>query len=114
MHAWSWTGLIDIYKYGMPIIACSVLAHLLFFMIAGLPVFLMFWARKSVIWWFPISMLSGVVLSALFGLIIGYFRESLDAEVLTIEMGYGAFTALGCWVANRRATTKMRRRCREI
>lgn len=110
MQVWSWSGLIDVYEYGIPLVTFSVIAHLLFFFLAGMPVFLVFWARKSVIWWFPASILFGVVLAALFGFLISFAREDFDPKILMVEMGYGAFTALGCWLANRMAVAKRSRR----
>ena len=107
MIAWSWSGLLDIYQYGIPMIGMSVFAHLFVFLIFGLPLFFVFWGRRSIIWSLPVSLLLGLILGAGMGF-PGYFSGGyLNTEGLLLSLGYGVATAIGCWVANRRSEQAM-------
>ena len=103
MIAWSWSGLLNVYQYGIPYIVSSVLVHILAFLIFGLPLFSLFWARRSAIWYWPVSLLLGLILGAGLGF-PKYFNDGhLYSEGLFLCLGYGAATSFGCWIANRRS-----------
>lgn len=103
MIAWSWSGLLDIYQYGIPLIGMSVLAHLFVFLVFGLPLFFIFWDRPSIVWSLPVSLLLGLILGAGVGLPEYFSGGYLNTQELLLSLGYGVVTAIGCWVANRRS-----------
>lgn len=102
MIKWSWAGLLNIYQYGIPMIGMSVLAHLFVFLIFGLPLFFIFWARRSIVWSLPVSLLLGLILGAGVGFPEYFSGGYLSNQELLLSLGYGVATAIGCWVANRR------------
>lgn len=103
MLAWSWSGLLNIYQYGIPMIGMSVLAHILAFLIFGLPLFFVFWAKPSIVWSLPVSLSLGLILAAVFGFPEYFSGGYLSVTTLFLCLGYGAATAIGCWIANRRS-----------
>jgi len=103
MISWSWSGLLNIYQYGVPLILLLILAHLFAFLIFGLPMFFAFWKRKSIVWFLPVSLLLGLLIAAVFGFPGYYSGGYLSTSGLALDLGYGAITAVGCWLANRRS-----------
>jgi hypothetical protein len=103
MIAWSWSGLLNIYQYGLPLIGLSVLAHTFAFLIFGFPLFLVFWARRSKIWHFPVSISIGLLIGVVVW--IGDYVSSgfPHKETFVVSFLYGVSTAVGCWIANRRS-----------
>ena len=106
MSQWSWQEFVEVYAYGLPLIGGAVFAHLFAFLIMGLPLFLIFWEKRSIIWHLPVSLLLGVGLAALTGMPLLFwgkpFGGGMDLSRFFICLGYGVATAFGCWVANRR------------
>ena len=103
MISWSWSGLINIYEYGVPLILMSVVAHLFTFLIIGLPMFFAFWKRRSIVWFLPVSLSLGLLIAATLGFPGYYSGGYLNTSTLVLDLGYGAVTAFGCWLANRRS-----------
>jgi hypothetical protein len=103
MIEWSCAGLLHIFRVGIPIIGMSVLLHLFVFLIFGLPLFFLFWARRSVVWALPVSLPLGLILGACVGFPYYSSGGSLSNQGLVLSLGYGGVTAIGCWVANRRS-----------
>ena len=103
MRAWSWSGLFNIYQCALPMIVISAIAHALYFLIYGLPMLVAFWKRRSIVWFLPVSLSLGFAISAVAG-VPEYYREGyLSTSSLFRCLGYGGATALGCWIANKRA-----------
>ena len=103
MSRWSWQAFLEVYDYGLPMIGGAVFGHLFAFLITGLPLFLIFWGNRSIIWHLPVSLLLGGALAALTGIpfywgVIG----GMDLPLFFVCLGYGFVTAFGCWLANRR------------
>ncbi len=99
----SWPSLLKFFEYGVPIILFLIFAHILVFLVFGLPLFFAFWGRKSIVWSLPITLSIGILLAAIYGF-SDYFNEGyLSSSKLILYLGYGATTAVGCWLANKKA-----------
>ena len=105
MISWSWAGLPDLCQYAIPLIFMAVLAHVFVFLVAGLPMFFVFWKRASVVWFLPVSLTIGGLMGAVLGLPEYYRGGFLSVEKFSVCLGYGFATAFGCWHANRRVSS---------
>lgn len=76
------------------------IAHATVFLILGLPLFLVFWGKSSLIWHLPNSLLLGFLLGAGAGFPHYYSSPRFYDRVFFICAGYGVATAFGCWLAN--------------
>ena len=75
-------------------------AHAVVFLILGLPLFLVFWGRRSLIWYLPNSLLIGFLLRAGSGFPHYYSSPRFYDQMFLLSAGYGITTAFGCWLAN--------------
>jgi hypothetical protein len=75
-------------------------AHAVVFLTLGLPLFLVFWGRRSLIWHLPNSLLLGFLLGTGAGFPHYYSSPRFYDRVFFICAGYGVATAFGCWLAN--------------
>jgi len=74
--------------------------HATVFLIVGLPLFLVFWRRRSLIWYLPNSLLLGFLLGAGAGFPLYYSSPQFYDQMFFLTAGYGIATAFGCWLAN--------------
>lgn len=92
----------DTFESSLPFLGMAAFVHLLAFLILGLPLFLFFWQKRSLIWYLPNSLLLGFLISGGLGLPLYYSGGNVYPPLLLICVGYGVTTAFGCWVANWR------------
>jgi hypothetical protein len=74
--------------------------HAAVFLIVGLPLFLVFWGKRSLIWYLPNSLLLGFLLGAGAGFPLYYSSPQFYDRMFFLCSGYGIATAFGCWLAN--------------
>jgi hypothetical protein len=81
----------------------GMLIHFLSYLVLGIPLYLVFWEKKSRIWEWPFGLPLGVALGTLTLLVFAVASSDEPAAwVLVLGGGYGGLTAIGaCWSRKR-------------